>query len=351
MKKEIFIGQVGIGGRHPVSIQSMTNTPTSNSEHTLAQIRDLKKAGCQIVRVALPDSESLPAFKRIIKSAELPVIADIHFHARLALEAIEAGSKGIRINPGNIKNPEKIREIVRMARQARIPIRIGVNWGSIDSRMVKKEESRARNMVANALYYIKLFEDEDFTLIKISLKASTIRDTLEAYQLMNRESDYPLHLGITEAGTFFPGTVKSAIGIGYLLLKGIGNTIRVSLTAPPVEEIRVAREILKAVGLRSGIELVSCPTCGRTAQGFITQVTRLEQELEKIQDQHTLRIAVMGCEVNGPGEAREADLGVAFSRDRAYIFRRGRIIDKGSRIEALNLLRKHLAAAGIKLPQ
>jgi len=342
MKKEIFIGPVGIGGHHPVSIQSMTNTPTTRVSQTLNQIRKLQQAGCQIVRVAVPDPESLPAFKQITRSSVLPVIADIHFHSQLALKSIEYGARGIRINPGNIKNPEKIKEIVRLAGEYRVPVRIGVNWGSIDTRMIKTDRSRAENMVHNALYYIRLFEDQGFNRIKISLKASNIRDTMAAYILMDQKSDYPLHLGITEAGTFFPGSVKSAIGIGCLLLKGIGNTLRVSLTAPPVEEVRVAREILKAVGLSGGIELIACPTCARTVKGFLNLVRRLEKEIRGISVQKPLKVAVMGCEVNGPGEAREADVGIAFSKNRGYIFRGGKIVDQTRPSRAVPLLLRYI---------
>ena len=342
MKKEIFIGKVGIGGKNPVSIQSMTSTKTSDINSTLRQIKRLKKDGCDIIRIAIPDKSSLSSFKILTKTSPLPVIADIHFNSFLALKAIEYGAKGIRINPGNIKNKQKIKEIITLAGQYQIPIRIGINWGSIDKKKINPSKSNAENMVNNAIDHIKFFEDHNFNLIKISLKSSNIYDTVDAYTLMDQKCDYPLHLGITEAGTYFPGSIKSAIGIGALLLKGIGNTLRVSLTANPVKEIKVAKEILKALGLLPGMIVISCPTCSRTIDNFIPFVIEIEKDLNKILLNKTLKVAIMGCEVNGPGEAKDADIGIAFSNNKGYIFKKSKIIDRVSPKDAKHVFLKYI---------
>jgi len=339
MKREIFIGDVGIGGNHPVSIQSMTNTPTGDSEATLAQIRALALAGCQIIRVSVPDGDSLAGFKKIIAHSPLPVVADIHFDAGLAIKSIEAGAAGIRINPGNIGGKERVKTVLQAARDHKVPIRIGVNAGSLEKKYLHLNGSKAEVMVQSVMDKVKFFEDNDFLDIKISLKSSSVRETVTAYRLMDKACDYPLHLGVTEAGTIFSGTVKSVLGIGSLLLEGIGNTIRVSLTADPVEEIGVALEILKTLGLRDGgVEIISCPTCSRTSVDLIAMARQVEKRLASIQTGHKVSVAVMGCEVNGPGEAREADLGIAFSQRWGYIFKKGKMIEKVAPESAVNRL-------------
>ena len=329
MKREIFVGNVGIGGNNPVSVQSMTTTDTRNSEATLEQIRQLYVAGCEIVRVAVPDKESVSALKKIIAESPLPVIADIHFNPDLALGSIDSGVNGIRINPGNIGSKEKLIRILNSAAEYNISIRIGVNAGSIEKKYMRTGRTRAEMMVASALDKIRFFEDSGFFNMKLSLKSSNVMETIEAYRKIDKECDYPLHLGITEAGTLFSGTVKSSIGIGSLLADGIGNTIRVSLTDDPVEEIKVALEILKVLGLRErGLEVVSCPTCARTSVDLINIVKKFEKEINTLDLDKNIKIAIMGCEVNGPGEAKDADIGIAFSKQRAYLFRKGKLIEK-----------------------
>lgn len=324
------MGGVGIGGCHPVSIQSMTATPTVDVDATLNQIDLLHREGCDIVRVAIPDHASLPGFREIVEKSPLPVIADIHFDYRLALETIEKGARGIRINPGNIGNKENLKSILKQAGQHKIPIRVGVNAGSIEKKYRKSDGSRRTDaLVHSALDFIRFFEDNGFFNTKISIKSSDVRETIQAYRMLDKKCDYPLHLGITEAGTFFPGTVKSAIGIGSLLADGIGNTIRVSLTDSPVQEVRVAHEILYALGLRGNhIELVSCPTCSRTTVDLVEMVNRVEKKIKSLKPVRKLKVAVMGCEVNGPGEAMDADIGLAFSKKNGFIFKEGKLLEK-----------------------
>jgi (E)-4-hydroxy-3-methylbut-2-enyl-diphosphate synthase len=327
MKREVFVGRVGIGGIHPLSIQSMTNTAAADVKGTLAQIRLLRRAGCDIVRVAVPDQAALAPLREIIAKSQLPVIADIHFDAALALQAIDAGAHGIRINPGNIGSNEKLKGVIRLAAQKKIPIRIGVNGGSLEKKYRKTGLSTAQAMVSSVLDKIKFFEDQHFFDLKISLKASNVRETVAAYRLIDGQCNYPLHLGITEAGTFFAGSIRSAVGIGSLLLDGIGNTFRVSLTASPVWEIKVARQILRSLGLLNrGVELVSCPTCARPAVDLIALCGRFEEKIAKLDFPGLLKVAIMGCEVNGPGEASDADMGLAFSQSRAFLFKKGRIV-------------------------
>ncbi len=336
MKREIFVGQVGIGGNHPVSIQSMTNTAAADVAGTLAQIRRLKAAGCDIVRVAVPQKSALSAFKRIVSRSPLPVIADIHFDAALALGALESGAQGVRINPGNIGGNEKLKAVIRLAAQKKAPIRIGVNAGSLEKKYRRPGQAPAAAMVGSLMDKVKFFEDQGFLDLKLSLKSHDARETVLANRLADRSCDYPLHLGVTEAGSYFAGSIRSALGIGSLLLDGIGNTIRVSLTADPVREIRVARQILAAAGLaRSGIDLVSCPTCARSSVDLIPLVAEFERKTAGLRFPGRLRVALMGCEVNGPGEARDADIGLAFSRERAFIFRKGKIIARTGAGEAV----------------
>ncbi|MFQ6084474.1 MAG: flavodoxin-dependent (E)-4-hydroxy-3-methylbut-2-enyl-diphosphate synthase [Candidatus Aminicenantia bacterium] len=322
--KQIKIGNVLIGGNAPISVQSMTKTDTRDISKTLAQIKALEKAGCEIVRLAVPDEEAVVALKKLKKESSVPLIADIHFDYKLALRAIESGVDGLRINPGNIGSKKKVVQIVKAAKERGIPIRIGVNSGSLEKELVKKYGSPTPEaMVESALNHIKLLEDYDFTLIKVSLKAPDIKRTVKAYRLLAEKVDYPFHLGITEAGTFFSGTIKSAIGLGILLLQGIGDTIRVSLTASPEEEVRVGYEILKSLELRQrGPIIVSCPTCGRVEVDLMKITSQIEKKIAHLNK--PLHLAIMGCMVNGPGEAKEADLGVACGKGVGILFKKGK---------------------------
>jgi len=339
MKREIFVGRVGIGGNHPVSIQSMTNTASGDVEGTLRQIRGLKRAGCDIVRVAVPGKAALPHFRQVAARSPLPVIADIHFDASLALGAIENGAHAIRINPGNIGGNERLKAVVRLAAQKGIPIRIGVNAGSLEKKYQRPALAPAEAMVRSLLDKVKFFEDLGFFDLKVSLKSHDVRETVAANRLADRRCSYPLHLGVTEAGTFFSGGIRSAVGIGSLLLEGIGNTIRVSLTADPIREIRVARQILMAAGLaQSGIDLVSCPTCARASVDLLPLVAKFEKRIGRFRFPGRLRVAIMGCEVNGPGEARGADIGLAFSRKHGFLFRKGRIVGRAGAADAIDRL-------------
>lgn len=331
-KREIFIGKVGIGGDHPVSIQSMTSTDTRDAAATLHQISALAAAGCEIVRVAVPAEDAVEPFKTIVQQSPLPVIADIHFSAKLAIKSIQAGAHAIRINPGNIGGSERVKEILKHAAAANIPIRIGVNAGSLEKKYLHADGSHAQKMVSSVMDKVKFFEDCGFFQIKISVKSSSVKETVDAYRLVNETCDYPLHLGVTEAGTFFSGSVKSAAGIGSLLLDGIGNTIRVSLTANPVDEIRVAKEILAVTGIRNkSIEMISCPTCSRTSVDLMAVVRDAENQLAGLDlGDRKIVVAIMGCEVNGPGEAKNADIGLAFSKSNGFIFKKGKMIEKVS---------------------
>ena len=326
--RTLFVGDVGVGGGNPVRVQSMTNTDTRDVDATLSQIAALASAGCEIVRLAVLDLEASLALKSICAATPVPLIADIHFDSRLAVQAVEAGVKGLRINPGNIGGPDKVDRVVHAARAAGVPIRIGVNSGSVDKGLLQKYGGPTpAAMVESALEHVRLLEERGFDAIKISLKSSSVLGTVAAYRLMAKTVDYPLHIGVTEAGTAMRGAVKSSVGLGILLAEGIGDTLRVSLTADPVEEMLVAWEILRALGLRSrGPEIVSCPTCGRTEIGLIELASAVEVRLRGVEEVFT--VAVMGCVVNGPGEAREADIGVAGGRDSGLIFRKGEVVRK-----------------------
>ena len=326
--RKIRIGDVYIGGDAPVAVQSMTNTDTRDVSATVDQIKRLEEAGCDIVRVAVPDSEAAEALKRIRKSIRIPLVADIHFDYRLALASIENGADKIRINPGNIGGTEKVRKVVEAAKARGIPIRIGVNSGSLEKHILAKYGAATPQAMADsAMGHVRMLEDLGFHDIVISLKASNVPVTIESYRLMSAMTDYPLHIGVTEAGTLFSGMVKSAAGIGCLLAEGIGDTLRVSLTGDPVEEVRVGIEILKALDLRrTGVELISCPTCGRTRIDLIKIANEVEKRLAGCSK--PIKVAVMGCAVNGPGEAREADIGIAGGVGEALLFKKGRIIRK-----------------------
>lgn len=324
----VYKGQVPVGGGSPVSIQSMTNTDTRNVEATVAQIARLAEAGCEIVRVAVPDLEAAQQLGKIKAQITLPLIADIHFDYRLALQAITEGVDGLRINPGNIGERSRVEEVVKAAAERKLPIRIGVNAGSLDKELLARYGGATPEaMVESAAAHVQILEDLGFEDIIISLKASDVLRTVRVYQLAAERFPYPLHLGVTEAGGPGAGTVKSSIGIGSLLLQGIGDTIRVSLTGDPVEEVKVGWQILKSLGLRErGPELVSCPTCGRCEINLVDIARQVEERVQSIQA--PLKIAVMGCVVNGPGEAREADLGLAGGRGLGLIFKHGEVIKK-----------------------
>lgn len=328
--RQIHIGSVAVGGDAPISIQSMTNTPTGDAAATIDQIHRLTEAGCEIVRVTVPDQEALEALPRILSQTKLPLIADIHFDYRLALGAIEAGVQGLRLNPGNIGGEERVREVAKAAGERGIPIRIGVNAGSLEKNLLAKYgHAVPQAMVESALSHIRMLEKVNFFNIKVSLKASSVPVMMDAYKLLAQQSDYPFHVGVTEAGTVRRGSIKSAVGIGALLAEGIGDTIRVSLTGDPVEEVFVAREILRALGLRKeGIDFISCPTCGRTKIDLVKIANEVEDRLSGYQIIKPITVAVMGCVVNGPGEAREADFGIAGGDGQGLLFSKGEVIAK-----------------------
>ncbi|MEW6377774.1 MAG: flavodoxin-dependent (E)-4-hydroxy-3-methylbut-2-enyl-diphosphate synthase [Thermodesulfobacteriota bacterium] len=326
--RQISIGTVKIGGDAPISVQSMTKTDTRDIRSTVHQIRRLEKAGCEIVRVAVVDDEAARAIAEIKKKVKIPLVADIHFHHRLALKAMEAGADGLRINPGNIGGRDRLKTIIIEAKDRSVPIRIGVNAGSLEKDLLKRfGGATPRAMVLSALRTIEWMEALGFHLIKVSLKASDVIRTAEAYRLFSQRSDYPVHLGITEAGRGTTGVVKSAIGIGLLLYEGIGDTLRVSLTGDPVEEVRVGYEILKALKRRQrGVEIISCPTCGRCEIDLTHLLGRVEKGVERLST--PLTIAVMGCVINGPGEAKEADVGIAGGKGAGVLFKKGKMVRK-----------------------
>lgn len=336
--RKLRVGNIYIGGDAPISIQSMTNTKTSDVEATVKQIKALEEAGCEIVRVAVPDMAAAEAISEIKKQISIPLVADIHFNYELALKSMENGVDKIRINPGNIGSKEKVMKVVSMAKEKGVPIRIGVNSGSLEKDILNKYgHVTAEGLAESALGHVRILEELDFHDIVISIKSTDVPMAFEAYRLISKKTDYPLHIGITEAGTVYRGTIKSAVGIGAMLLSGIGDTIRVSLTGDPVEEIKAAKEILRACGLyNKGVQFISCPTCGRTQIDLISIAEKVEKALENCEK--PIKVAVMGCVVNGPGEAREADIGIAGGRDSAVIFRKGEILRKvpeGEIVEAL----------------
>lgn len=339
----VRIGDVAIGGDHPIRIQSMCNTKTEDVEATVAQIRALTAAGCEIVRVAVPTVAAAEAVGEIRRQIKIPLVADIHFDYRLALAAMEHGADKIRINPGNIGEDWKLREVVNAAKARNIPIRVGVNSGSLEKEILKKYGGvTAEGIVESALEKVHRIEELGYENLVISIKSSDVLMCIKAHELLAAETDYPLHIGITEAGTLLRGTVKSAVGLGVILYEGIGDTIRVSLTGDPLEEIKAAREILKSLGLRKGgVEVVSCPTCGRTEIDLIGLANRVESLVERYSDLD-VRVAVMGCVVNGPGEAREADFGVAGGKGAGVLIRKGEVIRTMPEAELLPALEAEL---------
>jgi len=340
--RPVKVGNIQIGGNDQVVIQSMTTTKTHDVKATVEEINRLAEAGCQIVRVAVPDMRAAEAIPLIKKEVNVPLVADIHFDYKLALKAIEGGIDKIRINPGNIGRREKVEAVVKAAKERGIPIRIGVNAGSLEKRILEKYGyPTAEGMVESALYHIGILEELDFHDIVVSLKASDVRLAIEAYKKAAETFRYPLHLGITESGTLFSGTVKSAAGLGALLAMGIGSTIRISLSADPVEEVKVARELLKAFGLAANAAtLISCPTCGRIEIDLISIANEIEEYISKIQA--PIKVSVLGCAVNGPGEAKEADIGIAGARGEGLLFRHGKIIRKIPEEKMVEELKKEI---------
>ncbi len=340
--KKIQIGDRVIGGGNPILIQSMTNTRTDDVKATTEQIRRLTEAGCEIIRCAVPDMEAAKALGEIKKEISIPLVADIHFDYRLAIAAIEHGADKIRINPGNIGGPDRVRAVVDAARERSIPIRVGVNSGSLEKDLVEKYHGvTAEGIVESALDKVHMIEELNYDRIVISIKSSDVMMCAKAHERIAEKTDYPLHVGITEAGTLYAGNIKSAVGLGIILYQGIGDTIRVSLTGDPLEEIRSAKRILKTLGLRKGgIEVVSCPTCGRTRIDLIGLAERLEQMVEDIP--LDCKVAVMGCVVNGPGEAKEADIGIAGGVGEGLLMKKGEIVRKLPEGELLEALRREL---------
>jgi (E)-4-hydroxy-3-methylbut-2-enyl-diphosphate synthase len=336
--RQINVGGVTVGGGAPVRVQSMTNTDTADVASTVSQIKALEALGCEIVRLAVPDSAAAEALGAIKRGIEVPLIADIHFDWRLALKALGSGVDGLRLNPGNIGSPERIKEVVKAAAERGVPIRIGVNSGSLENDILARYGHPASEaMVESAMRHIRILEDMDFFDIKVSLKASDVMTTVDAYRLISRKVDYPLHVGITEAGTLFSGTVKSSVGIGILLAEGIGDTIRVSLTGDPTEEVKAGWEILKALGLRRrGVEVISCPTCGRIKFDCITIASQVEKRLAHVKE--PVKVAVMGCVVNGPGEAAEADVGITGGDGVGLLYINGKVkkkVDENDIVDAV----------------
>jgi (E)-4-hydroxy-3-methylbut-2-enyl-diphosphate synthase len=338
LTKEILVGDVPIGGNAPVTVQSMTNTDTRDVKATVRQIHRLEGAGCEIVRVAVPDQAAAKALSQIKRQIAIPLVADIHFDYRLALSAVEAGVDKLRINPGNIGSQERIEAVVKAASERKIPIRIGVNSGSLEKELLQKYGwPTAEAMVESALRHVAILEKLGFEEILISLKSSDVPVTIQAYELISEKVSYPLHVGVTEAGTLKAGSIRSAVGIGILLAQGIGDTIRVSLTSDPVEEVEVGFEILKSLGLRQrGPTVISCPTCGRTEIDLIPLAEEVERRVKSIEK--PLKIAVMGCVVNGPGEAKQADFGIAGGKGEGLVFKHGKVIKKVKETQLVDAL-------------
>ncbi len=340
--RKVMIKDVGVGGDSPITVQSMTNTKTDDIESTVNQIISLENAGCDIIRVAVPDMASAEAISKIKEQIHIPIVADVHFDYRLAIEAIKQGADGLRINPGNIGDAEIIKKVVETAKSFDVPIRIGVNSGSLEKDLLEKYGgSSPEALVESALRHVEILENMNFEHIVISLKSSDVLSCIHSYKLIAQKVDYPLHLGITEAGTLLTGTIKSSVGLGILLYEGIGDTIRVSLTGEPVDEVKVGFEILKSLNLRQyGINFISCPTCGRTQINLIKIANEVQEKLSHIKK--PLKVAIMGCIVNGPGEAREADIGIAGGKKRVAIFKKGEIIKTVSEEDAVSELVKEI---------
>nr|WP_314461169.1 flavodoxin-dependent (E)-4-hydroxy-3-methylbut-2-enyl-diphosphate synthase [uncultured Clostridium sp.] len=341
--KTIQIGDRVIGGGNPVLIQSMCNTKTQDIASTVNQIKKLTAAGCDIIRVAVPDMEAAAAIREIKKQIKIPLVADIHFDYRLAVASIESGADKIRINPGNIGSLDRVRTVVDKAKEYQIPIRVGVNSGSLEKNLIEKYGGvTAEGIVESALNKVRMIEEMDYGNLVISIKSSDVLMCIKAHELIAEQTDYPLHVGITEAGTLISGTIKSSVGLGIILHKGIGDTIRVSLTGDPLEEVKAAKTILRTLGLkRGGVEVISCPTCGRTRIDLISLANQVE-DLVSAYDQLDIKVAVMGCVVNGPGEAREADIGIAGGIGEGLLIKKGEVIRKVPEEELLSALQEEL---------
>ena len=353
--KTVSIGNLKIGYDNPIAIQSMTNTDTSSIKDTVAQINKLKDEGCEIIRVAVKNTEAALAITQIKKEITMPIVADIHFDYKLAVESIKAGADKIRINPGNIQDVDAIEQVIDCAEENGVPIRVGVNSGSLES-LQEGAKNQAEIMVNSLLKYLEVFENKNFYNIVVSLKSSHVADSVEAYRMIADKCDYPIHLGITAAGTSYDGIIKSSIGIGTLLLDGIGDTIRVSLTGDPVDEIGAAKSILSSIGVRRfGHEIISCPTCGRCQVDLVSRVKEFERKLKQFvahDSQFTtkpLTIAIMGCEVNGPGEAKTSDIGIAFGDGRGAIFHKGKVVKTVDEAEAIDELLRIIEEIGSEI--
>lgn len=342
ISKKVKIGNIFVGGNEKITVQSMTNTKTTDIKSTVDQILSLEKAGCDIIRVAVPDMDAATAINEIKKNINIPLVADIHFDYRLAIKAIESGVDALRINPGNIGGKDKVKEVVDASNHFGIPIRVGVNAGSLEKDILKKYgKPTPEALVESALRHVEMLEDNNFYETVISVKSSNVVDNIKSYELLASKVDYPLHLGVTEAGTIFAGTIKSSVALGHLLFSGIGDTIRVSLTDNPIEEVKAGNEILKALNLRKkGLEIISCPTCGRTQIDLISIAKEAEKVLVDIDKD--IKVAIMGCVVNGPGEAREADIGIAGGKGEGILFKKGEVIKKVPESELLNELIKEI---------
>ena len=344
--KKIKVGNMYVGGDSKISVQSMTNTDTRDVEATVKQILDLEEAGCDIIRCAVPDIIAAEALKEIVKQIHIPLVADIHFDYKLALKAIESGVNALRINPGNIGSIDRIKLVVEAAKNKGIPIRIGVNSGSLEKDILEKyNKTCPEALVESALRHVRILESLNFYDIGISIKSSDVMQTIESYRLISEKVNYPLHIGVTEAGTLWSGTIKSTIGIGTLLSEGIGDTIRVSITGDVLDEVKVGREILKTLGyIKEGIKFISCPTCGRTQINLIKIAEEVEKKLAKCEK--NIKVAIMGCIVNGPGEAREADIGIAGGNGEGLIFKKGVVIKKVKEENLVEELLKEISSIG-----
>ena len=348
--RQITVGDIKVGGGAPITVQSMTKTDTRDISATVAQIKELEKAGCDIIRLAVPDMESAKSLGEIKRQVNIPLVSDIHFDYRLALEAINQGVDALRINPGNIGSKPRIRAVVDAAKEKSIPIRIGVNSGSLEKEILKQYGSpNAEALAESAFKHVRILEGLDFRDIKISVKSTDVRTMIEAYRIIAEQTDYPLHLGVTEAGTLKMGTIKSAIGIGTLLAEGIGDTIRVSLTGDPVQEIYAGIDILRSLGIRqNGVEIISCPGCGRLEIDLMKLVNEVEERVRNFHFDKPLKVAILGCVVNGPGEAAEADLGIAGGRGKGMLYKEGKLVKSLKEEELVDALIEQIEKVAIK---
>jgi (E)-4-hydroxy-3-methylbut-2-enyl-diphosphate synthase len=348
--RQITVGNIKVGGNAPITVQSMTKTDTRDIPDTVAQIKELEKAGCDIIRLAVPDMESAKSLGEIKRQVNIPIVSDIHFDYRLALEAINQGVDALRINPGNIGSKPRIKAVIDAAKERRIPIRIGVNSGSLEKEILREYGSPTAGALAESAFkHVRILEDLDFRDIKISVKSTDVMTMIEAYRIIAEKTDYPLHLGVTEAGTMKMGTIKSAIGIGTLLAEGIGDTIRVSLTGDPVQEVYAGIDILRSLGIRhNGVEIISCPGCGRLEIDLMKLVDEVEERVKNFHFDKPLKVAILGCVVNGPGEAAEADLGIAGGRGKGMLYKEGKLIKSVKEEELVDALLEEIEKVAVK---